>query len=116
MLDLSVKHGMKTWNVWSRCYGAVLLINAATAPTAAIAPGPHDIVVFKQKPSGFFGTNMAAWEAAKLSGPPTPQGLWTAYAPTPWPHSTQRGLFVSTCADGYAPARIQAAPSFPHAG
>src|SRR4030095_13064922 len=28
---------------------------------AAIAPGPRDIVVFKQKPSGFFGTNMASY-------------------------------------------------------
>lgn len=28
---------------------------------AEIAPGPRDIVVFKQKPSGFFGTNMASY-------------------------------------------------------
>ncbi len=28
---------------------------------AAIAPGPRDIVIFKQKPSGFFGTNMASY-------------------------------------------------------
>lgn len=28
---------------------------------AAIAPGPQDIVVYKQKPSGFFGTNLAAY-------------------------------------------------------
>ena len=26
-----------------------------------IAPGPHDIVVYKQKPSGFFGTNLASY-------------------------------------------------------
>jgi nicotinamidase-related amidase len=26
-----------------------------------IAPGPQDIVVYKQKPSGFFGTNMASY-------------------------------------------------------
>jgi len=26
-----------------------------------IAPGPRDIVVLKQKPSGFFGTNMASY-------------------------------------------------------
>ena len=26
-----------------------------------IAPGPRDIVVYKQKPSGFFGTNLAAY-------------------------------------------------------
>jgi maleamate amidohydrolase len=26
-----------------------------------IAPGPRDVVVYKQKPSGFFGTNMAAY-------------------------------------------------------
>jgi maleamate amidohydrolase len=28
---------------------------------AEIAPGPQDIVVYKQKPSGFFGTNMASY-------------------------------------------------------
>jgi len=28
---------------------------------ADIAPGPHDIVVYKQKPSGFFGTNLASF-------------------------------------------------------
>jgi nicotinamidase-related amidase len=28
---------------------------------APIAPGPKDIVVLKQKPSGFFGTNMASY-------------------------------------------------------
>jgi maleamate amidohydrolase len=28
---------------------------------APIAPGPKDIVVYKQKPSGFFGTNMASY-------------------------------------------------------
>jgi maleamate amidohydrolase len=28
---------------------------------AEIAPGPKDIVVLKQKPSGFFGTNMASY-------------------------------------------------------
>jgi len=28
---------------------------------AEIAPGPQDIVVLKQKPSGFFGTNMASY-------------------------------------------------------
>ena len=28
---------------------------------AQIAPGPRDIVVYKQKPSGFFGTNMASY-------------------------------------------------------
>ncbi len=28
---------------------------------AEIAPGPRDIVIFKQKPSGFFGTNMASY-------------------------------------------------------
>ena len=27
----------------------------------AIAPGPRDLVVYKQKPSGFFGTNLAAY-------------------------------------------------------
>ena len=26
-----------------------------------IAPGPRDIVVYKQKPSGFFGTNLASY-------------------------------------------------------
>jgi maleamate amidohydrolase len=26
-----------------------------------IAPGPRDIVIYKQKPSGFFGTNMASY-------------------------------------------------------
>jgi maleamate amidohydrolase len=26
-----------------------------------IAPGPQDIVILKQKPSGFFGTNMASY-------------------------------------------------------
>ncbi len=28
---------------------------------AEIAPAPQDIVIFKQKPSGFFGTNMASY-------------------------------------------------------
>jgi len=28
---------------------------------APIAPGPQDIVIFKQKPSGFFGTNLASY-------------------------------------------------------
>jgi nicotinamidase-related amidase len=28
---------------------------------APIAPTPQDIVVLKQKPSGFFGTNMASY-------------------------------------------------------
>jgi maleamate amidohydrolase len=28
---------------------------------AEIAPGPRDIAVYKQKPSGFFGTNMASY-------------------------------------------------------
>src|SRR2546430_17324606 len=28
---------------------------------AEIAPAPQDIVVLKQKPSGFFGTNMASY-------------------------------------------------------
>src|SRR5206468_12020615 len=28
---------------------------------AEIAPAPQDIVVYKQKPSGFFGTNMTAY-------------------------------------------------------
>ncbi|MDB5597159.1 MAG: N-carbamoylsarcosine amidase [Hyphomicrobiales bacterium] len=28
---------------------------------AEIAPGPQDIVILKQKPSGFFGTNMASY-------------------------------------------------------
>mgnify|MGYP003340363907 CR=1 FL=1 len=28
---------------------------------AEIAPGPKDIVIYKQKPSGFFGTNMASY-------------------------------------------------------
>jgi nicotinamidase-related amidase len=28
---------------------------------AAIAPGPQDIVVYKQKPSGFFGTNLVSY-------------------------------------------------------
>jgi nicotinamidase-related amidase len=28
---------------------------------AEIVPGPRDIVVYKQKPSGFFGTNMASY-------------------------------------------------------
>lgn len=28
---------------------------------AEIAPSPQDIVIYKQKPSGFFGTNMAAY-------------------------------------------------------
>src|SRR5205807_2134396 len=28
---------------------------------ASIAPGPQDIVVYKQKPSGFFGTNMVSY-------------------------------------------------------
>ena len=28
---------------------------------AEIAPGPRDIVIYKQKPSGFFGTNMASY-------------------------------------------------------
>jgi maleamate amidohydrolase len=28
---------------------------------AEIAPGPRDVVVYKQKPSGFFGTNMASY-------------------------------------------------------
>ena len=28
---------------------------------AEIAPGPQDIVVLKQKPSGFFGTNLASY-------------------------------------------------------
>jgi len=28
---------------------------------APIAPGPRDIVVYKQKPSGFFGTNLASY-------------------------------------------------------
>ena len=27
----------------------------------AVAPGPHDIVVYKQKPSAFFGTNLASY-------------------------------------------------------
>lgn len=27
----------------------------------AIAPGPQDILVYKQKPSGFFGTNLASY-------------------------------------------------------
>ncbi len=33
----------------------------ANAIVAEIAPGPQDIVVLKQKPSGFFGTNMASY-------------------------------------------------------
>jgi maleamate amidohydrolase len=28
---------------------------------AEIAPGPRDIVIYKQKPSGFFGTNLASY-------------------------------------------------------
>jgi maleamate amidohydrolase len=32
--------------------------NAIVSP---IAPGPRDIMVYKQKPSGFFGTNLAAY-------------------------------------------------------
>jgi maleamate amidohydrolase len=28
---------------------------------AEIAPGPRDVVIYKQKPSGFFGTNMASY-------------------------------------------------------
>jgi len=28
---------------------------------APIAPGPQDIVIYKQKPSGFFGTNLASY-------------------------------------------------------
>nr|MDX3809817.1 isochorismatase family protein [Bosea sp. (in: a-proteobacteria)] len=28
---------------------------------ADIAPGPHDLMVYKQKPSGFFGTNLASY-------------------------------------------------------
>ena len=28
---------------------------------AEIAPGPQDIVIYKQKPSGFFGTNMTSY-------------------------------------------------------
>jgi maleamate amidohydrolase len=28
---------------------------------SAIAPGPKDIVIYKQKPSGFFGTNLASY-------------------------------------------------------
>jgi maleamate amidohydrolase len=28
---------------------------------APIAPGPHDIVVYKRKPSGFFGTDLASY-------------------------------------------------------
>ncbi|WP_428487803.1 isochorismatase family protein [Rhodopila sp.] len=32
--------------------------NAIVTP---IAPGPRDIVVYKQKPSGFFGTNLASY-------------------------------------------------------
>ena len=28
---------------------------------ADIAPGPQDIIVYKQKPSGFFGTNMTSY-------------------------------------------------------
>jgi len=28
---------------------------------SAVAPGPQDIVVYKQKPSGFFGTNLASY-------------------------------------------------------
>lgn len=31
------------------------------AIVSAIAPGPRDIVVYKQKPSGFFGTNLASY-------------------------------------------------------
>ncbi len=33
----------------------------ATEIVAPIAPGPQDIVIVKQKPSGFFGTNLAAY-------------------------------------------------------
>ena len=33
----------------------------ATRSSRPIAPGPRDIVVRKQKPSGFFGTNLAAY-------------------------------------------------------
>src|SRR6202007_1204196 len=28
---------------------------------APIAPGPQDIVIYKQKPSGFFGSNLASY-------------------------------------------------------
>lgn len=46
--------------------------NAADAPAAVpdldgnaivdmVAPGPRDIICYKQKPSGFFGTNLAAY-------------------------------------------------------
>ena len=33
----------------------------ANAIVAELAPQPQDVVIFKQKPSGFFGTNMAAY-------------------------------------------------------
>jgi maleamate amidohydrolase len=42
-----------------------------------IAPGPQDIVVYKQKPSGFFGTNMASyltplgWDSVIITGTTT---------------------------------------------
>ena len=41
-----------------RSYAANLDGNEIAAP---IAPGPHDLVVYKQKPSGFFGTNLASY-------------------------------------------------------
>ena len=35
--------------------------STATRSCAEIAPGPKDIVIYKQKPSGFFGTNMTSY-------------------------------------------------------
>src|SRR4051812_36139769 len=37
------------------------MTSTAMKSSTMIAPGPRDIVIKKQKPSGFFGTNLAAY-------------------------------------------------------
>jgi len=39
----------------------VRAISTATIIVTQIAPGRRDIVVYKQKPSGFFGSNLASY-------------------------------------------------------
>src|ERR1700760_3359302 len=59
---------------------------------APIAPGPQDIVIYKQKPSGFFGSNLASYltllgcDSLIVTGPTT-TGCGRASLPAPFrPH------------------------------
>ena len=64
--------GVRRPDMWDSAAGAGRTRSAGEAPTdpehvdgdqivAEIAPGPKDIVIYKQKPSGFFGTHMAGY-------------------------------------------------------